>query len=258
VESRGSERAQRGPASTSLKLDLSDSIDESWLEEFDDDQSEYLRRLDTDRSIIDDLAEVGFQGYHYEYFAIELVKYGIAVMTAWTRTGQIFAVMRNKRHVDLARPIGDDLRDQDTARELACETVAYAIKRFREYVLIPNRWDPSKGASIKTYFIGQCLIQFPNVYRRWYGETFEPAHLETIDSAVKRQGYEHVEQVVTDRLGVSDLLTTVKKDRTKRILILHGAGHSYKEIAARLSITEKTVEMSIRNERNRQQGRQAG
>jgi hypothetical protein len=33
--------------------------------------------------------------------------------------------------------------------------------------LLANRWDPKKGASIKTFFIGQCLIRFVNVYNRW-------------------------------------------------------------------------------------------
>jgi len=36
------------------------------------------------------------------------------------------------------------------------------------------------------------------------------------------------------------------------VLVLRGAGHTHEEIAIRLAISEKTVEMIIRNERNRQ------
>ena len=31
-----------------------------------------------------------------------------------------------------------------------------------------NAWDPAKGASLTTYFVGQCKRQFPNVYRSWH------------------------------------------------------------------------------------------
>jgi hypothetical protein len=40
---------------------------------------------------------------------------------------------------------------------LANLTVAFALQKFREQVLSPNRWDRTKGATLKTYFIVQCL-----------------------------------------------------------------------------------------------------
>lgn len=246
--------ADRAAAGVPLKLDNSDSIDESWLADFDSDRSEYMQRLETDRTIVDELRASGFAGTHYSYFATEMAKYGIAVMTAWIRTHQIFGKMRERGRGGIAAPPGDELRSQETAQELAMETVAVALQNFRTYVLLPGKWDPAKGASIRTYFIGQCLIQFSNVYRRWYKETFEhvPWGYLANEAQLTARGYEHVETTATNHISVDLVLANVKKDRTKTVLVLRGAGHTHEEIAIRLAISEKTVEMIIRNERNRQ------
>lgn len=29
---------------------------------------------------------------------------------------------------------------------------------------------PGRGATLRTFFIGQCLFRFANVYKRWEGE----------------------------------------------------------------------------------------
>lgn len=247
--------AERTAADVPVELETSDSVDASWLLDFDSNVSEYMRRLETDRSITAELRAAGFAGIHYDYFATEMAKYGIAVMTAWIRTHQIFGKIRQRGRGGLPAPLGDELRDQETATELAMETVATALQNFRAYVLIPGKWDPAKGASIRTYFIGQCLIQFSNVYRRWYRETFPRVPWENLvnDAHLTSRGYEHVESKVADQIEVDSVLSKVKKDRTKEVLVLRGAGHTHEDIAQRLGITLKSVEMTIRNERIRQQ-----
>lgn len=246
--------AKRTAAGVPVKLDNSDAIDESWLADFDSDRTEYMLRLETDRTIVDELRASSFAGVHYNYFATEMAKYGIAVMTAWIRTHQIFGKMRERGRGGIAAPPGDELRSQETAQELAMETVAVALHNFRTHVLLPGKWDPARGASIRTYFVGQCLIQFSNVYRRWYKETFEhvPWGRLVNEAQVAARGYEHVDTVAEGHLDVDSVLSRVKKDRTKTVLVLRGAGHTHEEIATRLQISEKTVEMIIRNERNRQ------
>lgn len=62
------------------------------------------------------------------------------------------------------------LYDPENADELANETVAVALNKFRDTNLRRHRWDSTRGATIKTYFIGQCLIRFPNIYRSWLAE----------------------------------------------------------------------------------------
>jgi hypothetical protein len=51
-------------------------------------------------------------------------------------------------------------------------------------VLRRQRWDYRKGASLRTYFIGQCLSRFANVYRRWYTNEQNNHYLATDDDEV--------------------------------------------------------------------------
>lgn len=259
MEASRGQRAQRGGPAATVQPEVSDQVDEAWLRDFDSERSEYLRRLETDRSIIAELRAAGFAGRDYDYFASEIAKYGIAVMAAWIRTHQIFSKLRSRGR-GLAEPSDDVLRDTETAFEVAMETVAYALGNFRTYVLLPGRWDPDRGASIRTYFIGQCLIQFPNVYRRWHRETFDRAPWPELanEAMLTARGYEHVEQQVQQQRQVGELLTAVKKDRTREVLVLRGAGWTQEQISERLEMTLKTVEMIVANERKRQQRGRAG
>jgi DNA-directed RNA polymerase specialized sigma24 family protein len=245
-------RAQRDGSDASLQ-----QVDESDLSEFDKDRSDYLRRLEVDASIVNELRGEGFEGPKYEYFANELAKYGIAVIRAWVRQGVIFAKVRSKGFGGLAEAPRQILRDKDTAEELALLCVADALRTFRIYVLLPNKWDPKKGASIRTYFIGQCLIRFPNIYRKWLSET-----VDTVPAVVVAQEQYRltdrggsIEQSVQIRAEVETVLAKIGKPRTQEIFVLFGAGYTQGEIAATLNVSVKTVEMAIANERKRQQKR---
>lgn len=88
-------------------------------------------------------------------------------MIAWIKKGLILGRCRQRGYGGLREPpVGAFARD-DVADELAGETVAKAPSPLRDDVLMKGRWDPTRGATIKTYFIGQCLIRFPNIYRSW-------------------------------------------------------------------------------------------
>lgn len=52
----------------------------------------------------------------------------------------------------------------DTIMGLARETAAAALHFFRFKVLMKGKWDAAKGASLATFFVGQCRLQFANVY----------------------------------------------------------------------------------------------
>lgn len=254
MESGREGEAERGLDSSRLELGESWSVDESSLNQFDDEKTDYLQRLESDRSLIEELKAAGFVGAHYDYFETEIAKYGIAVMTAWTQTRQVFAKLRERGRGGLPEPFDDQLRDHETASELAMETVAFALRNFRSYVLIPGRWDPDKGASIRTYFIGQCLIQFANVYRRWHTETYPKTDWSYFknEAVLAARGYEHVEDDVQLKTSVDSTLSAVGKDLVKEMLVLYGAGHTHAEIGRALGTSTKKVEMAIRNERMKQ------
>ncbi len=61
--------------------------------------------------------------------------------------------------------------------------MAVALNKFRDTVLRRHRWDSTRGATIKTYFIGQCLIHFSNIYRSWIAELHVARRQEPTDLA---------------------------------------------------------------------------
>lgn len=134
-----------------------------------DRSEERVDRLAGDRDLAAALQADGFQGRNYDFFATEIAKYGWAVIRGWIYKGQIRGEVARKGFGALdpePRP-GAMIED---AEGLADETVVLALSAFRDKVLVPGKWDPSKGASLRTFFVGQCLLQFSNVYKRWRRE----------------------------------------------------------------------------------------
>jgi hypothetical protein len=80
----------------------------------------------------------------------------------------IFQRVRERGYGGLPDPPDGAHDDPDTVAELAQETVAKALRHFHDDVLVPGKWDSRRGATLRTYFIGQCLIRFANIYRRWW------------------------------------------------------------------------------------------
>lgn len=242
---------------------LSDVSSSSWLDD-DTEESASAQRLDRlveDYNLVTMLALGGFQGSDYAYFETELAKYGIAVISSWLRRRLIFAKCRERGFGGLPEPPVGSFDDPDTVSELASETVAQALYHFRSDVLLKGRWDPRKGASVRTYFVGQCLIRFANVYRRWWnnearrdGAPADTSTLAALDPFDRRQP-PSVEDLVVEQASVDRALQAIKDPRVRRALAFYGAGYTYREIAARLETTEKAVERMIANERTRMRRR---
>jgi RNA polymerase sigma factor (sigma-70 family) len=134
-----------------------------------DHAKDRVDRLAGDRELAEALRADGFRGRNYDFFATEIAKYGWAVIRGWIYKGQIRGEVARKGFGALEPEPRPGAMIED-AESLADETVVLALGAFRDKVLVPGRWDPSKGASLRTFFVGQCLLQFSNVYRRWRGE----------------------------------------------------------------------------------------
>ena len=130
---------------------------------------EHLRRL---RADVETLLEVQLHGWSdeaWEPLASALVEYGGGVIRGWMHTRLIFEEAA-RGGFGKVRRCPDSWLDDDTIEELTGETVAKALNYFKYEVLMANRWDASRGASLATFFIGQCKRQFANVYRAWFND----------------------------------------------------------------------------------------
>lgn len=127
-----------------------------------------VEHLPADQEVVAVLAASGFAGPRYDRFCNELAKYAMAVLCAWMHSGYVFSLAA--RNGFALHPAETELRDlqfdKDTREELARMVVAVALRRFRENALVGGGWRTDGGASLKTYFLGNCLYAFSNEFRR--------------------------------------------------------------------------------------------
>lgn len=179
-----------------------------------------------------------------------LARYGYSVLRAWIGDGTVFSRIDGLLRIRLA-PATELRDDPDAAAELAGLTVAVAIRAFRDQLEHGSAWDPRRGASLRTYFIGQCLMRFPNEYRRWLrehraGACLTPA-IHTPDLPDPRPGPDQAATLHLDALSV----LAEAPVRTRAALAHVAVGYSHREVATRLNTTPKSVEMLLRRYRKR-------
>lgn len=236
-----------GASSVPLQRVSDDDVPADWLREpHNDHLGEKVDRLAADYDLVNSLALRNYEGREWEYFATELAKYGMAVIAGWMRKpGVIFEKCRAKGFglPSIGRPFTDD-----EVEELTGETVAKALKHFRTDVLMKHKWDYRKGAALRTYFVGQCLIRFANIYRRWYGNESRN-RLEGADDAVVHDligpGSDDPARDATDRAVALHFLADVKNPQARRAMVLTAQGRTQAEIALELDVTEKAVERML-------------
>jgi len=145
-------------------------VDDDFASERERLKAQNAQRRLQDQAWLDDVTAHDFSGPLFEVYWEELAAYGVAVTMAWTRTGQISARCKAIGRPLPASEFGPGRWSRDDRIEIAVETVARALKFFLDQVLKPGRWDHRRGASLRTYFVGACLFQFPNVFAVWAGE----------------------------------------------------------------------------------------
>lgn len=213
--------------------------------------AENLARREADQELISALALTGFTGPAQEMFEAELAAYAYPVMMAWTRTGEII-----KRCAQKGRPLG--IRDtgagwsRDDRCELSTETVARALDFFRKKVLLHGTWDHTRGATIKTYFVGACLFQFPNVYQRWNTErrSWQDRCAMVVDDPGDPAGLgllgsdDNTEEHAIARHQLQQVMDELKDSYPdlREIIELQLQGYTCAQAAARLGLSARAIE----------------
>jgi hypothetical protein len=129
-----------------------------------------LRQRQLDRSLLDDLAQDGWQGPGYEVFQADLVAYGLPILMDWIYTGKIFALCGGKGRPVPRSDRAGELLQSDRAERLGLthEVLVLALRLFHERTLVPKAWTIEGGASVHTFFMGAVILAFPGPYRRWF------------------------------------------------------------------------------------------
>jgi DNA-directed RNA polymerase specialized sigma24 family protein len=228
-----------------------------WLLSEDDvHEGDQVDRLAGDSELEKTLRIKGFQGPEYDYFQEVLAAYGLAVIRGWTRSGLISGKCRDKG-VAVSDVPGQLRRDLDEVDSLAGETVARALTAFRDKVLLCGKWDPAKGASLRTYFVGQCLFQFPNQLRNWIKIHEQDTRQDSLDLDYHDRSKDDAEKEAMMHILFDDALGSIKRSDAKKALAMKAWGFKDGEIAKRLGTTVKAVERMVSYARQTARGRVA-
>jgi DNA-directed RNA polymerase specialized sigma24 family protein len=201
--------------------------------------AESVERRRHDQQLLAALAAEGFEGARWRRFAEELARYGHAVLMAWQRTGAIFAQCKKK-----GRPLGPiptSWSDQDRI-DLATDVVVRAIKLFHSKGLVGGGWTVDGGASLRTFFIGACVLVYPTIYRAWEKQHENEMHQHRLEVS---GDVEDLGKPVRQLVDPADLtvqhdeirrgLHGMLDDRTRVAVLAAGSGYSNEEIATLLT-----------------------
>ncbi|MBK3561159.1 hypothetical protein JHN55_32450 [Streptomyces sp. MBT56] len=171
-----------------------------------------------DRKLYDELLRVEFRGPRYDVIAQELWTYGIRTLTAWMRSGAIshhchrYNVAFDASEIELSSLA----RTSEVREALAVDSVTAAAPRFLERSLRGGEWNPDKGASMFTFFVGGCVMAFGDVFKTWSRKRRRE---------VKMRGYgllnlTDIEAVFPGQLSLFDdpAETVASRDTLRRIL----------------------------------------
>lgn len=211
-------------------------------------------RLQADHLMVTMVIEEGPGGPREDYLLQELVRYARPVLKALLRDGRIFAKCKR-----LHRPVSDDLSFLDWSdldrEEIAQDMICDALPVFRKSVFEQRRWSPEKGASLSTYFVNACVLQFPAIYRKWRDRRRRMVSLEDEHAGLPITRSSHDDParrvIVQDKLDRA--LETVDT-RTKKALAYYAAGFTMKEAAERSGMTPKQLEGILTRLRKKQAG----
>ncbi|TCC34962.1 RNA polymerase sigma factor [Kribbella sindirgiensis] len=215
-------------------------------------EADHVDRLQADYELVVELGWLNFEGPEYDYFQSELVKYAMAVLTSWIRKRTIFHYCRQRGHGGLPPAPAGAFEDPGYVEDLVVETVGKALVKFRDYVLVGGRWDYRRGASLRTYFVGQCLIQFANVYNSW--RRHDADRVQAVAVAEPREFLQRhdpsPEELVVQQEYVAGFLRGMKP-RDRQIFTMIGQGLTHLQIAQELGVTVKAIERAVANQRDR-------
>lgn len=221
---------------------------------------ERVDRLTADAILIKGLRAQGFQGADWDELANELARYGCAVIGAWIHRDQIQRECAKKRIPAPALP-GALREDAQAISSVTDEIVARASVAFRDDVLLPGIWDPQRGASVKTFFVGQCLKHYANAVRYWERHEAPTPRLADpeLELSLLDSGWRgSVEHDVLLSVAVYAAVQGASSARAAQILTMEAAGYSYGEIADCLGTTVNAVKSILKRERARMRAREGG
>jgi hypothetical protein len=221
-----------------------------WLHSDHLPTDERLARLLGDERLLVDLVAADFEGPDWDFVEEQLLRYGLTVISSWIRSGLIVAKCAEKNvRARIPRP---EARVPDTAEEIALDVITVGIVKFRDDVLLRGRYDPKKGASLSTFYIGQCLFQYDNQMAKW--ENHELPTPRISDHEVEMSMFDVHRKVGTEddairTVMVQMILGGASNDMAARVLAMSALDYSMEEVARSVGKSLHAVKGILKREK---------
>jgi RNA polymerase sigma factor (sigma-70 family) len=211
-------------------------------------EARHLDRLAADLEVVNDLVADGFTGKRWNIFESALIRYGFQVLKSWLITGVIFQKIVQKGFGLYATRIPRDrLPSPEEAEEIANDALVESIASFKNEVLRPGYWRPELGASLKTYFVGQCLMRIPKALARWSRNAGREVATDPTDALFSLACSPHNDpsESLLLRMRFEDARSQIDEITRHIAYFKYFEGWSHSEIAEMLNITVGAVESRL-------------
>ena len=170
-----------------------------------------------------------------------LIRYAVPVLRQLLKDGRIVS-----KATKLGRPPGGSQTwldfTQADREDFALNMVAGALPVFTTSVFEKRCWTPGRGASLKTYFVNACILQFPALFRAWLDQrqAVRPSGLDLASGCGDLALDPAITVVLRDE--VDRMLAKIADPQLQEVLILRGAGYTAAAAARQAGLTAKAAE----------------
>jgi DNA-directed RNA polymerase specialized sigma24 family protein len=208
--------------------------------------------LQAEQDLLERLRTAGFEGAATQHLEAELWRYGWRCLLKWMKDGSIAARCKAKgvRLKCLDQEVTELQRNAQLREDLAAAAVGEAIMYFMEYSLKLGYWKPCKGASMRTYFVHDCLYKFRDAFNAWARprrRQLEALAGTVLDLGLTQLGFE---ERVELRDAVRRILQRSPAEAAAIAAMLYHEPCTQKEIGAQLSLSVRSVEGYLRRMRS--------
>jgi RNA polymerase sigma factor (sigma-70 family) len=206
-------------------------------------------KFEIDARLVRSAQDGGPESFAYRTLASTLRDIAVGHFITRNKQHKLFADLRRMGLNLPAPPSGWP----EEARSVIHVSVVKALGRFMQKQVMEGGWDPSRGASLNTYFINACKYSFAHEYRRYLkSEATRETPTGDISESLDQHRAPRVpdpEETAVHRDMIARALPPTIDARLRYMFHATAEGKSQAEIAEYLGMTAEAVSSMMRRHR---------
>ncbi|VVJ22743.1 Uncharacterised protein [Amycolatopsis camponoti] len=199
--------------------------------------------------------------------AHRLVGYAFPIMRHWIGSGHIFDECLKFRRpiIKQARAAASEwtLEEQEAFAIdsiIGTDAMQGGVQFFLNYGLRKGNWDPQKGASSGTYFVGACACCFASFCNKWWKDKVLAEAMLSSPAEADEEGEDLLQRIADTSVDPADAvvlrdsaaraMAQVKDPKIQEVLLRRSyLGQTQAEAATAVDLTPKAVERRLHTHR---------